>query len=171
MTSDTQKVERKPIDPRKATLELCFVSFLGIVVISAFVTALTYDFISARAPLFIMVPLLILIAQQFRRARALTGQDVLLTELAQAVRRQNKNFNVAVGFIGWMTLLPVLIFVIGHYAGIAAFMLVLLRMVSRETALSSVWVTAGVTIVIYLLFEHVFNIELYRGLLFRLLAG
>jgi len=171
MMNEKQKVAVGRAGPTKATLELCFISFLGIVVISAFVAALNYDFVSARAPLFIMVPLLILIAAQFRRTRAVTRQDVLLAEFSQALRGKNRRLNVALGFIGWMVLLLVLIFVIGHYAGMAAFMFVLLRMLSKETMRLSVLVTAGVTIVVYLLFEHVFNIELYRGLLLRLLSG
>ena len=171
MTGDRQKMNREPAVPRKAALELCFISFVGIVVISAFVRALSYDFISARAPLVIMVPLLILIAAQFRHTRAVTQRDILHSELSQAARGQNRTLNIAIGFIAWMALLLVLIFVIGHYAGMAAFMFVLLRMVSKETTLLSVSVTAAVTGVVYLLFEHVFNIELYRGLLLRLLSG
>jgi cell division protein FtsW (lipid II flippase) len=46
-------------------LELVFITFIGLVVVGALVAALNYDFISARAPLVIMVPLLILIAMQF----------------------------------------------------------------------------------------------------------
>ena len=171
MSAEKQKVETERTGPAKATLELCFISLFGVVVISGFVAALTYDFVSARAPLFIMVPLLILIALQIRRTIAVTEQDALMAALSHTIRGQNRIFNVAVGFIAWMGLLLVLIFVVGQYAGMAAFMLVLLRMVSRETTRLSVLVTVGVTIVVYLLFEQVFNIELYRGLLVRLLSS
>ena len=171
MTDEKQKTGAERGSPRKAALELCFVSFIGIVVGAGFVVALNYDFISARAPLFIMVPLLFLVAAQLLQTRAATQQDLLLAELSRAVRGQNRNVNVAIGFIGWMALLLVLIFVVGHYAGMATFMFVLLRLVSKESTRLSVCVTVGVTIVVYLLFEHVFNIELYRGLLFRLFAG
>ncbi len=174
MTDEQQKIVEERVVPARATLEFCFVSFIGIVVLSAFVAALNYDFVSARAPLFVMVPLLILIGAQWLRglrARAVTGHGLLRIELSKALRGRNRNLNIAVGFVGWMALLLVLIFVIGHYAGITAFMFVLLRLVSKESTRLSVLVTAGVTIVLYLLFEHVFNIELYRGLLLGLLAG
>ncbi len=171
MSSDKQKGDGARTGPAKATLELCFLSCIGIVVLSAFVTALNYDIVSARAPLVVMVPLLILLAAQIRRTIGSNRQDVPLAELSQAVRGQNRDLNVAIGFIAWMALLLVLIFVVGHYAGMTAFMFVLLRLVSKETTRLSVLVTASVTIAVYLLFEHVFNIELYRGLLLRLLAS
>ena len=64
MTDEKQKTGAERGGPRKAALELCFVSFIGIVVSAGFVVALNYDIVSARAPLFIMVPLLFLIAAQ-----------------------------------------------------------------------------------------------------------
>jgi len=35
----------------------------------------------------------------------------------------------------------------------------------------SAMVSAGVTVVLYFLFEHGFNIEMYRGLIYNLLSG
>ena len=43
----------------KKTLELCFIVVVGLFVAAAFISALSYDLVSARTPLFIMVPLLI----------------------------------------------------------------------------------------------------------------
>jgi hypothetical protein len=161
--------------PRSAgarpTLELGFIACVGAVVVAAFVAALGYDFVSARAPLAIMVPLLILIAVQFNRALGAIPSKVFWADIARTARRENRRFNAAVVFIGWMALLLGLIFVVGHYVGIAAFMFFLLRRVSRETMRLSILVTAGTTMALYLLFEQVFNIELYRGLILRLLAG
>ncbi|MFQ5981747.1 MAG: hypothetical protein ACE5KS_00080 [Woeseiaceae bacterium] len=51
----------------KAALELMFISIIGLLVVGAFVAALNYDFVSARAPLVIMVPLLILIGMQLHK--------------------------------------------------------------------------------------------------------
>ena len=70
-----------------------------------------------------------------------------------------------------MVLLLLLILVAGHYAGIAAFMFVLLRLISKESLDLSLLISIGVTISIYFLFEHGFNIELYRGLIFKLWSG
>lgn len=155
---------------RKAALELCFISLLGIAVIGAFIAALNYDFISARAPLFIMVPLILLIGVQFNRARKMSHARGLGEELSLAITGKNEDFNSVAGFIGLMVLLLLLIYVAGHYIGISVFMLVLLRWISGESWTLSLLVSAIVTVLIYFLFEHGFNIELYRGYLFRLLV-
>jgi pantothenate synthetase len=70
-----------------------------------------------------------------------------------------------------MILLLTLIVVAGHYAGIAVVMFVLLRFVSREGILFSLALTAGVTVVIFLMFELGFDIELHRGAIFRIWDG
>jgi hypothetical protein len=102
-------------------LELVFISFIGLVVIGAFVAALNYDFVSARAPLVIMVPLLILIGMQFNK--------------------------------------------------ISVFMFVLMHWVSKERPILALPISVGVTVLIYFLFEHGFNIELYRGYIPNLLSS
>ena len=156
---------------KKTTLELYFISFVGVVVVGAFVAALSYDFVSARTPLVVMVPLLLLIAAQFNRTRRASKTEVVLSDLSHALKGRNKQFNSVAGLIGWTILLMLLILVAGHYAGIAAFMFVLLRLVSKETKLLSVLTSVGVTVIIYFLFERGFNIELYRGLIYKLLSG
>ncbi|MEX2496251.1 MAG: tripartite tricarboxylate transporter TctB family protein [Woeseia sp.] len=153
------------------TLELCFIAVTGVVVASAFVAALTYDRVSARAPLFVMLPLLVLIGLQLRRSIAAIRHQRLHGELSAALRGQYVEFNSVVGFIGWMLLLLGLIYVAGHYVGIAAFMFTLLRAYAKETLRLSLLVTVGVTAIIYLLFEHGFNIPLYRGLIFGILEN
>ena len=51
---------------KSVALELVFISFVGLVVVGAFIAALNYDFVSARAPLVIIVPLLILVSGPWR---------------------------------------------------------------------------------------------------------
>ena len=155
---------------RKAVLELCFISLLGVAIVSAFIAALTYDYVSARAPLFIMVPLLILIGIQFNRSRKQAHTRDLVAELSLAVKGENSDFNSVAGFIGLMILLLLLIYVAGHYIGISVFMFVLLRWISKEHPILSLLIAVGVTVIIYFLFEHGFNIELYRGYIFRILS-
>ena len=70
-------------------------------------------------------------------------------------------------FIG----LGLIIWIFGHYIGIAVFMFVLMYGLGGERIGLALVVTAVATAVIWGLFEHGFNIELYRGLLFRYLAG
>lgn len=155
----------------KRTLELCFILFCGLAVLAALIESLTYDFVSARAPLVVIVPLLILIGIQIKRAWTAAGDVDVGADLSRAFKGRNKEFNNVGGLLGWMVLLLALIYVAGHYAGIAAFMFILLRMVSDEDLMISVGVPAGVTIITYILFEYLFNIELYRGLIYRIWAG
>ena len=153
------------------SLELCFIVVVGLIVAAAFVSALRYDFVSARAPLFIMVPLLILIGVQFMRVKAQARRVDVGDVLSAVARGKNKGFNRVGGFIGWMVLLLVLIVVAGHYIGIAALMFILLRIISKENIVVSLAITAGVTIIIFFLFEYGFDIELHRGLIYRIWAG
>lgn len=155
----------------KSTLELFFISLTGIFVLGGFIAALGYDIVSARTPLCIMVPLLILIGVQFNRTRKTAHLDTVKSDLVQIIKRRHEGFNSVAAFIGWMVLLLMLILVAGHYAGIAAFMFVLLRLISKESLDLSLLISIGVTISIYFLFEHGFNIELYRGLIFKLWSG
>lgn len=151
----------------KATLELVFISITGVLVLCAFGAALTYDTVSAIGPFCIMIPLLILIAVQFRRTLRASRADKVRADLAQVVTGGNRVFNAAAIFVGWMAVLVGLIFVAGHYVGIALFMFVLLRWISGERALLSAAISAGATLLIYLLFEFGFKIEMYRGIIDR----
>lgn len=155
---------------KKIALELVFIVFVGLFVIGAFISALNYDFVSARAPLVIMVPLLLLIGLQFNRTRKQAEHHVVLHQLSHAIRGENKSLNSVVRFIAFMALLLGLIYVAGHYVGISIFMFFLMYWISREHPVLAIVVSVGVTVLIYLLFEHGFNIELSRGYIMRMLS-
>lgn len=155
---------------KRIALELVFISIVGLFVLGGFISAIGYDFVSARAPIVIMVPLLVLIALQFNKSRKQAENHVLLHELSHALKGDNGDFNSVARFIAFMALLLLLIFVAGHYVGISVFMFVLMYWISREHPLLALAVSIGVTVLIYLLFEYGFNIELYRGYVPRLLA-
>ncbi len=168
--------DRQPESPeqdddrhKKVALEYVFISIIGLFVIGGFLSALTYDFVSARAPIVIMVPLLILIGFQFQKTRKQAEHHLVIHELAHALRGDNPEFNSVARFIGFMALLLLLIYFVGHYVGIWLFMFVLLYWISREHPILSLIVAFGVTVLIYFLFEEGFNIQLYRGYLPRLL--
>lgn len=171
MSTEEQEAQPDPeVARRKTVLELLFISVIGITVLGAFIAALTYDFISARAPLFIMVPLLFLIGVQFNRARKEVHAPDLLAEVMRAFKGENSSFNSVMTFVGLMILLILLIYVAGHYVGISVFMFVLFYWISKEHPLLSLAIAVGVTALIFVLFEYGFNIELYRGYLFRLMT-
>ena len=153
------------------TLELIFIGLVGFAVVAAIIAALTYDFVSARTPLFILVPLLILIGVQINRSSRKTDAGTVMSGLSSVVRGNNKKFNTAAGLLGWTMLLMLLMRLVGHYVGIATFMYILLNVISKESKILSASISIGVTVIIYVLFEHGFNIEMYRGLFFELLSG
>ncbi len=170
VTKAEDRVEEESVANKK-TLELCFIVVVGLIVAAAFVSGLGYDFVSARTPLFIMVPLLILIGGHFIRVKTASRNIDVASTLLLVVRGENQKFNIVAGFVGWMVLLLVLITVAGHYVGIAALMFILLRIISREEMLLCLAITAGVTLMIFILFEYGFDIELHRGAIFRIWAG
>ncbi len=155
----------------KKTLEICFTLFITLLIVGAFISALTYDFVSARAPLVILVPLLILNGFQLKKAWKEAHDVDVMGDLKQTLGLHNKEFNGIASFFGWMIFLLVLIFVTGHYVGMAVFMFFLMNLISEEELPISIIVSVVVTLVIYLLFEHLFNIELYRGLVYRIWMG
>ena len=78
---------------RKITLELLFISFIAIVTIGSFIAALTYDFVSARAPLCVLVPLLILTGIQFNRTRGKADLNSLKVSVTRVGQGKDHNFN------------------------------------------------------------------------------
>ncbi|MGK0299009.1 MAG: hypothetical protein ACI9XC_002635 [Gammaproteobacteria bacterium] len=156
----------------KKTLELIFSLFIGLVVISALISSLTYDFVSARTPIVILIPLLLLSALNIKRAWSkASGEIDIKADMANVFQFKNKEFNGVAGFFGWMVFLLGLIFITGHYVGIAVFMFFLIYLVSEEKLSLAIIVSIVISAIIYMLFEHLFNIELYRGLIFRIWAG
>jgi len=165
----SEKVDK--VTGNKTTLELFFITLLGLAFGGALIAALTYDSISAQAPLVILAPLLLLVGAQINRTRKATNAKTVVTDFSCAVRGKNPNFSKAAGITGWIVMLMLLILVAGHYIAIAAFMYILINVISKEGKLLSAMVSAGVTVVLYFLFEHGFNIEMYRGLIYNLLSG
>lgn len=152
-------------DNGKAVAEFIFIVALGLITIAALFAALGYDLVSARTPLTILGPMLILIAIQFNRVRKKVTAAELHGEVRRVVSGQRARLRSAFALMFWMFFLLAVIWLVGHYAGMAVFMFVMLRMVARERPLMSIGVTVGVTVAIYVLFAYVFNLELYRGLL------
>lgn len=158
-------------DAGKAVAEFIFVVVVGIMSVAALFAAFGYEMVSARTPLTILVPMLILIAVQFNRVRKRVTADQLRGEVRRAFDGQQQRLRGAVALMMWMFLLLAAIWLGGHYAGMAIFLFVMLRFVAREGWPMSIGVTVAVTLAIYVLFAHVFNIELYRGLLLNVLEN
>jgi hypothetical protein len=171
---DENKVAHKPGETTGNdlfVLELCFLLFLLVVVTIAFFEAMTYKIVSSRTPFVIMVPLLILLVVQVVRSVRTSGDQTIKQRAVRAFRGRNTNFRKINALAAWIVALGVTIQIFGHYIGIASFMFLLMWMVAKQRVMTSLVVTLVTTAVIYLLFEQGFNIELYRGMFFRYLAG
>lgn len=162
--AQTSAVEAAP-DNGKAVAEFIFIVAVGLLTVAALFAALGYDFVSARTPLTILAPMLIVIGIQFNRVRKKVRAADLHGEVGRVVSGRRARLHSAFALMFWMFFLLAVIWLVGHYAGMAIFMFVMLRMVAKESLVMSVGVTAGVTAAIYILFAYVFTIELYRGLL------
>jgi len=163
--------EADEVTENNTTLELFFVVLIGLAFVAAFIAALNYDFVSARTPLVILVPLLILIGAQINRTRKATNAKAIKSSLSRVAAGKDRKFKLVAGMSGWIVMLMLLIFFAGHYVGVATFMYVLLNVISKESKLLSALVSTGVTAILYVLFEIGFNIEMYRGLIYNFLSG
>lgn len=153
------------------TLEICFLGLVGLVVVVAFFQALTYKLVSSRTPLVIMAPLFILIGiHAFRLWRRRGAHDVG-ARLSAALAGKTLQFSKVIGISVWMIGLVGFIMALGHYAGIFLFCLILMRFLAREKWGLTIAVAAATTFFIFGVFEFVFNIELYRGLIVRYFLG
>lgn len=152
-------------------LEVCFLAFVGIFVLAAFVEALSYKLVSSRTPFVIMVPLIFLIAIHARRLMGVQEKLDVRARIAAALSGDNANLNKVAAFCGWMGVLLVFITVFGHLVAILAFCIILMRFVENEKWKLTLLVAAGTTLFVYCVFDFVFNIELYRGLIVRWFLG
>ena len=159
----------KPSD--NFALEVCFLLVVGLVVIAAFFEALTYQLVSSRTPFVVMVPLLLLICLQARRLYAVRQGFEWVEAIRKVARGRAPMFRKIAVLNLWFVLLLALIQVAGHYAAIAFFLFMLIWYVAKERWVTALVVAAVTTLTIYVLFEEFFNIDLYRGLIYRYFAG
>jgi hypothetical protein len=153
------------------TLEICFLGLIAAVVLWAFVEALGYALVSSRTPFVIMVPLFVLIVIHARRLFKVRGQadfgHSLRRALAGGVPHLNKVVSLSLGMLALLALITVF----GHYAGILAFAFFLMYRSAGEKLVLAAMVAVGTTLAIYVVFELIFDIDLYRGLVLRYFAG
>lgn len=175
MSDSKEKVRRHEDGSRvKSTsyaLEIVFLGFIFLVVLAAFGEAFRYKFVSSRTPFVIMVPLLILIAVHAIRLLSGDAWKEVKFHLGAAVAGRYATFNKLTGLAASFVALGAIIYVFGHAIGIFVFMLFLMKVMGREKLGLSLIVAVVATAVIWILFEKGFNIELYRGLVFRYFAG
>ena len=168
---DNHDKENEGQSRNMAALDLCFILAVGALMTGAFISALTYDFVSARTPIVILIPLLIMIGVQIKKSYHAGGFADIGHAFGEMMQGKIADFNGVAAFFGWLILLLTLIFLIGHYAGMVIFMFLLLHIVAEEKFVLSLTISVSVTLVIYLLFEQIFRIALDRGLVYQVWNG
>lgn len=175
MPSDEEPKHRFPDGIRRGsdihTLESVFLTVVGLVVLAAFVEAFSYKLVSSRTPFVIMVPLLLLIVfQSYRITRAGALREIRY-HVGAALRGRYAVFGKLTRLALAITGFFAVIYALGHYVGVAAFVIVLMRGLARERLVFALVVALGTTLALYGLFEVLFGVDLYRGLFFRWLMG
>lgn len=153
------------------SLEVIFLCFIGGVVILAFIEALSYKLVSSRTPFVIMVPLLILIGVQMLRVAGGEHGQGIRARAGRALRGGNALINSMAGISLWMTLYGLAMLLAGHYVASFAFIALLVRRAANEPMKLALILAACTTAVVFVVFEYGFQIELYRGLIYRWFAG
>ncbi len=153
------------------TLEIVFLALVGLVVVAAFFEALTYQLVSSRTPFVIIAPLIVLIVVHGVRLYRHRDEAEVGQRLQTALRGGMAGLNKVLAICLWLVLLLVIIVALGHFVGLAVFTFMLMWRAGGVPLVMSLVVSAGTVVFIYLVFELAFDLELYRGLLFRWLAG
>ncbi len=175
MPDEQEPKRRLPDGIRKGseihTLESVFLTIVGLIVLAAFVEAFSYKLVSSRTPFVIMVPLLLLIVFQSYRITRVGALREIRYHVGAALRGRYEAFGklarLGLAIVG----LFFVVYVFGHYVGVAAFVLWLMIALAGEKPVFSLLVAAATTAALFLVFEYVFNVDLYRGLFFRWLMG
>jgi len=151
-------------------LELLFCLFLLTLMIVFFIMCLGYQPAARRAPLVVMTPLTVMILSQL----ALLGRRYLATK--HHGKNKEKSFYEQIttektvkGYLllVWLIIFIVLIYLVGLVPGMAIFLIIFLRFVSRERWLLSLVLGLGVPAVLYLVFQVLLHILLYPGIIHR----
>lgn len=162
--------EQLAID-RKFVLEIIFVAIVSFVTLAAFTQALSYHIISSRTPFVIMVPMIVLLALHINKLRKSIGPKGIKHLFGSVLANMPAEVKTTLYLLGWLCVMGAGIIIGGHYVGVTMFMFLMIYYVAKEPFKLTIITTLGTTSLIYGIFEYGFNIELYRGMIFRYFAG
>lgn len=133
-----------------------------------FIALIGYKPVTRRAPLLVMIPLSLMVL----------GETVRIIRKLKSVRREDskasfflpnldkKMLKKAIQIFIWLIILLAMIYFAGHIGGIALFLFIFLKYVSNEPWKTSMGVSAGVILGLYVLFEKILLIPLHRGAIY-----
>jgi hypothetical protein len=176
MTVEKSKAEEPISDAPKSpnqdkVLEVIFVSLLLLALVAALFEALTYRMVAARPPLIIIGVSLLLVFFHGRRLYKDFAGISLKIELPKSFVDKDSTLRKVSLVIGFMFLLVAGMVTVGQNIAVGVFIFALMYFVSKERLMLSLQVSLGTVVTIYLLFEWLLEIELYRGIIYLLLTG
>ncbi len=171
-TGNAQKFVRDPVyTANMISLEICFLAIIGLVVVAAFFEALNYELVSSRTPFVILAPLFLLIVIQGKRLSTVWKQADFSARVRVAFSGGLESVNKVVMNAVWMCALLLVVLCLGHYVGILSMGVIMMRWMAKTKFVTAVLVAGITTLLIFVVFEVGFGVDLYRGLLFRYLSG
>lgn len=151
--------------------DFVFTIFLGILVVVFFIEASDYAWMSAIAPYIVMVPLLLLLVIHAIKL----GRNVSWNAVTQFTKTLVTVSSEAYRKIGmvilWTVVLIVLMYLTGYYVGSLIYLFVMLRMVARESWSTSVSLMVSIPVALYIVFEMILGLQLYRGIIYMIWQG
>jgi hypothetical protein len=151
--------------------DLLFSLLLIILLVVFFIAMIDYKPVTRRAPLVVMIPLaLMVLVETVKIVQKLRVQKRENSTQTFWPRLDRKKLSKALQILAWLIVLLVLIYFAGHLGGIILFLFVFLKFVSKEPWKISVGVSAGVTLGLYVLFEKILMIPLYRGVIYDVVS-
>jgi len=162
----------KGTDKSNIGADLLFCLFLFVLVVVFFIMALGYKSVTRNAPMVVLIPLgFLLILQITLSIKKLKGfkdsGDAL--SLHPKIERESL-WRGSQLFLG-MVILMFMIYFFGQLFGIALFLILFLRFVSRERWILALSLGIGVTLGLHILFERILRLPLYPGAIYKYLSG
>jgi hypothetical protein len=159
----------KNIDVRT---DLFFCLILLVLLAVFFIAASGYKPVTRRAPLLVMIPLAFMLLIEalkiIQKLRSLKRVDPTLSLVPKIDRHKLRK---AAQILVWLIVLLGMIYVGGHIGGIAIFLLIFLKFVSRESWKITIGVSVGMTVGLFFLFEKILNVLLYRGIIYEIVSA
>jgi hypothetical protein len=158
-------------DPQRSvdllSLETICLAVCGTAALAALAETLLSGRGTVSVALTVLVPLIACLALQARRVGAMRAGILGRTSARLRWPRTDAIGRFSLGIAGFLGLL----LVAGHYAALLVLVFGLVRSSGRDGVLRAAGVAVACTGAIFVLFDGVLGIEMYRGLVFRHLAG
>jgi hypothetical protein len=158
-------------EQKNVMADFIFTIILSILLVVFLIDAVGFHPVARRAPMVVMIPLILLIIIQIIRLTRVVSFSAMIEFIAKIFNGKEENYKKVFQITLWMIVLIASIYVVGHYVGSALFLFVLLRIISREKWSSTLLIMVIVPVILYVLFEYLLGLQLYRGILYLLWRG